>query len=99
MEEESYQKFERRAKELFPNINPATLKRVAEKSYSSFTTIGGVSITYKPCVSIPEKQIEFSKNKNLLCTNRVGDKILVTFPLNLETLIDLSEDKDVKMID
>jgi len=62
-----------------------------------------VNIIYKPGVSIPEKEAELSKNEKILCTNRVDNKLSVTFPLksklDLEALIDLSKDEDIQMID
>jgi hypothetical protein len=103
MGENSYQSHERRASELFPNINPATLIRIVRAYNPSYTMIAGVGITYKSDISIPKKEAELSKNKKILCTNRVGNKLSVTIQLkselDLETLIDLSKDKDVQMID
>jgi hypothetical protein len=103
MEENSYQSFETRARKLFPNINPATLIRIVRAYNPFYTTITGAVITYKSDVSIPKKEAELSKNEKILCTNKVGNKMSVTFQLesksDLETLIELSKDKDVKMID
>jgi len=39
MEENSYQNLERRASELFPNINPATLMRIVRAYNPFYTTI------------------------------------------------------------